>query len=75
MSQCIGIDLGCVDIYFNDFVAGAIAEGTEEDLLGEMADQMKRAANESKHEGEQKFFAAAALKCAELAKWFSENQP
>lgn len=69
------IDLGHVDIYFDDIAERAVEDCTESDMLVALASENERISRDSGDSEERAFATEAARRLRELAKWFEENQP
>lgn len=71
----ISVDVGSVDIYFDDIVTLIIDDCKEDEFLDELARHETDISKKCKDEREIAFFAEAGKRMHELAKWIRENQP
>jgi hypothetical protein len=73
--NCICIDVGSVDLYFDDIAGTVVDNQSESDLLCAMAAKCEHAAAGCKDAQERDFVSGAAARYRELAKWLEENSP
>lgn len=75
MRTSISVDLGSFDLYLRDLAEEVVTNSLEEDLLLELSAESESISRASGDEAEERFAHEAAVKLAELAKWFKENAP
>jgi hypothetical protein len=75
--NCISVEIGTFDLYFSDLADNVVEQQAEQDLLEALAAELVRSAKASggADTTDGKFLTDAADRCAQLAKWFKENQP
>lgn len=75
IANCITLDLGSHDIYFDDIAEQVVSDCEEDAFLCELARQNEKIAQQSSDDAEKSFAIEAGKRLRELAKWFAENQP
>jgi hypothetical protein len=73
--NCVCIDIGSHDIYFDVIAEQVVNDCEEEAFLCELAEQSLAIAKQSDDPAEKAFATEAARRLRELAEWFKENQP
>lgn len=71
----VSLDMGSIDIYFNNLVPEIVSDCTEEDLLRDLADAEEEFGKNCVESKEKEFCSEAAKKLRELADWFKINHP
>jgi hypothetical protein len=71
----ISVDMGQVDIYFDQLAEGIVSNGAEGEILHALALELKSTAHRSRDEAEKAFCLKAAEQCANLQLWFRDNAP
>jgi hypothetical protein len=71
----INIDIGSVEVFFDDLAGDVVDNQAETDLLFAMAAHCEHAAAGCEDAQERDFFSGAAARYRELAKWLEENSP
>lgn len=71
--SAVTIDIGQVDIHFDDIAEQLVSSCEEGDFLSELARQNESFAAESEDGAEKAFSLEFAKRLRELAAWFQEN--
>lgn len=74
-SNYITVDIGHVDVYYEQVAEQLVSDCDEDEFLRELACHVRKVGSQSKDEVEKQFCAEATTRLFELADWFKKNTP